>query len=422
MPPKAEIIVVGSEIVQGRCGEINSGHISRELAAIGLEPKRITILPDDRPLVASEISRAMLRSDILIVTGGLGPTVDDLTRRAAIDALGGGTEVRGDIDDALEARYRAFGRKPPEGYRDHSIVPRGAQPLPNPVGAAFGLRVVREGRELYLLPGVPSEMKEMLRASVLPSLVGRGEGQALLLRTFGLTEVEVEERLRSVLEPERLERISIVSGVSGVDCYLRAGSWDEKIRIALQGVLGTALYSTGAESLEEVCLEALRDRRSTISTAESVTGGLIASRIVSIPGASEFFLEGFVTYSDSSKISRLGVSARTLERRGAVSEEVCVEMAVGVRERTGADIGLSTTGIAGPGGATAEKPVGLCFMGLSVRGTTYCMRRELAGDRNTIRSRAGSIALDLLRLELRGERGALGPFDVPASDGGRRGE
>ena len=253
-------------------------------------------------------------------------------------------------------------------------------------------------------------------------MAGRGEGEALLLRTFGLNEVEVEERLRSVLGPERLEKLSIVSGVSGVDCYLRAGLWDERIRKAIQGVLGTALYSTTAESLEAVCLEALRERRSTLSTAESVTGGLIASRIVSIPGASEFFHEGFVTYSDSSKIARLGVSPRTLERHGAVSETVCVEMAEGVRERSGSDIGLSTTGIAGPDGATTGKPVGLCFIGLSVRGAIYCARRVLAGDRNMIRSRAGSIALDLLRLELLGEREALGSFKIPASNGGRRGE
>ena len=413
MPVNLEIIVVGSEIVQGRCEEVNSGYISRELAAIGIEPTRIILLPDDLSVIASEIARAMQRCDILIVTGGLGPTIDDLTRQAAIEALGGGTDVRNDISAAIEARYRAFGKEPPQGYRDHSIVPRGARPLPNPVGAALGLEVEWEGRKLFLLPGVPSEMKEMLRTSVLPSLAGRGDGPALLLRTFGLTEVEVEERLLSVLGYERLQGLSIVSGVSGVDCYMRGGLWDEETRKALQGALGTAIYSSVAESLEEVCLEGLRNRGSTLSTAESVTGGLIASRIVSIPGASEFFLEGFVTYSDSSKIARLGVSPSTLERHGAVSEATCVEMAEGMRERAGSDIGLSTTGIAGPDGATEEKPVGLCFIGLSSRGATYCMRKVLAGDRNTIRSRAASIALDLLRLELRGEREALDPFEIP---------
>jgi nicotinamide-nucleotide amidase len=422
MSVDAEIIVVGSEIVQGRCSEVNSGHISRELAAIGLEPARITILPDDRPVIASEIALAMGRSDIVIVTGGLGSTMDDLTRRAAIDALGGETETRDDITSALEARYRAFGREPPEGYGDHSVVPRGAQPLENRVGTAFGLRVMREGRELFLLPGVPSEMKEMLRASVLPSLAGRGEGAALLLRTSGLTEVEVEERLRSVLEADRLEAVSIVSGISGVDCYLRPGAWDDRIKKVLVDLFGTTLYSTGPESLEEVCLGALGRRRSTISTAESVTGGLIASRIVDVPGASAFFLEGFITYSDRSKVDRLGVTAGALERHGAVSSEVCAEMAEGVRERTGSDIGLSTTGIAGPDGATEEKPVGLCFIGLSDGRVTYCTRRVFPGDRNTIRSRAASAALDLLRLALRDERGALRPFVVSKRKRGRRGE
>lgn len=416
MSSSAEIIVVGSEIVQGRCGEINAGHISRELSAIGLEPSRITLLPDDRSVIASEIALAMSRSEILIVTGGLGSTVDDLTRRAAIEALGGETEIRDDITASLEARYGALERKPPEGYRDHSVVPRGAQLLENRIGVAFGLKVARKESELYLLPGVPSEMKEMFRASVLPSLAGRGEGDALLLRTAGLTETEVEERLRPVLGPEGLERLSIVTCVSGVDCYLRAGSWNEEVRRDLLEALGSTLYATAGESLEDVCLEALRKRRSTLSTAESVTGGLIASRIVSVPGASEVFLEGFITYSNLSKIERLGVSQQTLERRGAVSEAVCIEMAEGVRERTGSDIGISTTGIAGPDGATADKPVGLCFIGLSAWGKVYCVRRVLGGDRNTIRARAGSIALDILRLLLAGEDGALGRFEV----GGRR--
>lgn len=408
----AEIIVIGSEIVQGRCGEINAGHISRELSAIGLEPSRITLLQDDRSVIASEIAIAMRRSDILIVTGGLGSTVDDLTREAAIEALGGETEVRDDITAGLEARYSAMGRELPAGYAGHSIVPRGARPLENSVGVAFGLEIVREGKELYLLPGVPSEMKEMLRASVLPSLAGRGKGPALLLRTSGLNESEVEERLRSVLEPERLEMLSIVTGVSGVDCYLRAGSWTEETRKVLIDALGSRLYSTTAASLEEVCLEALRERRSTLSTAESMTGGLIASRIVSVPGASEFFIEGFITYSNSSKTERLGVSPLTLERHGAVSEAVCVEMAEGVRKRAGSDFGISTTGIAGPDGATAGKPVGLCFIGLSTVDKVYCTRRVLAGDRNSIRARAGSIALDMLRLLLTGEDGELGRFET----------
>lgn len=419
MTVSVEIIVVGSEIVQGRCGEANSRYISMELSAIGMTPSRIILLPDDQSVIASEIESAMRRSEILIVTGGLGPTIDDLTRQAAIEALGGETEERNDITASIEARYRAFGKEPPEGYRDHSIVPLGARPLPNPVGAASGLEVKRGGRELYLLPGVPSEMKEIFKASVLPSLAGRGEGSALLLRIFGLNESEVEERLRSVLGPRVIEGLSITSGVSGVDCYMKAGTWDEGMRKAMEGALGSSLYSVAGESLEEICASGLMGRGSTLSTAESVTGGLIASRIVDVPGASEFFLEGFVTYSNASKIARLGVSPGTLENHGAVSKAVCVEMAEGVRERTESDIGLSTTGIAGPGGATPEKPVGLCFIGLAVRDTSYCVRKMLAGDRNTIRSRTASIALDLLRLELRGEREVLLPFEVPAGEIGR---
>lgn len=413
----AEILIVGSEIVQGRCGEINSERISRGLASIGLEPARITMLPDDRPVIASEIVRAMERSDIVIVTGGLGSTADDVTRSAAIDALGNETDTREDIASALEARYRAMGREPPDGYRAHSIVPRGARPIENRVGIAFGLRIARGGGELFLLPGVPSEMDTMLRESVLPALAGRGGGMALLLRTAGLTESEVEERLRSALGSSRLEEISIVSQISGVDCYLRPGSWDERTREALVGLFGTALYSTGPESLEEVCVAALRARRSTIATAESVTGGLVASRLVNVPGASACFLEGFVTYSDRSKVERLGLPPETLQRHGAVSGTACAGMARGARDRAGSDIGLSTTGIAGPDGATAEKPVGLCFMGLSDGRVAYCVRRVFPGDRNTVRSRAATAALDLLRLYLGEARATLRTFEVPEGEG-----
>ncbi len=413
MSTGAEIIVVGSEIVQGRRDEINARVISKELSAIGLEPSRITLLPDDHALIASEISHAMNRSEILIVTGGLGSTVDDLTRRAAIEALGGETEVRDDIASALEARFRASGRKTPKGYSDHSVVPLGARPLENRIGAAFGLEVVRGGKSLFLLPGVPEEMREMLRAEVLPSLAGRGgEGTALLLRTTGLNEIEVEERLRTALDRECMENVSIICGVSGVDCYLRAGSWTEENRRDIIAAFGSTLYSTRAESLEEVCVVSLRKSRSTLSTAESVTGGLVASRIVSVPGASESFLEGFITYSNVAKVERVGVSPGTIERHGAVSEEVCVEMAEGVRGRTGSDFGIATTGIAGPEGGSAEKPVGLCYMGLSAGSAVYCTRRILVGNRNTIRSRAASIVLDMLRLLLEGEKEALGPYEV----------
>ena len=420
MPADLEIIVIGSEILQGRCGESNSRRIAAELAAIGVEPSRVTILPDDVRAIASEISRGVERSGILIVTGGLGPTHDDLTRSAVIEALGGDTEEREEFREAIENGYRRFGKKPPRGYSGHSIVPRGARMLSNPVGIAPGLEVRREGVVLYVLPGVPAEMREMLRASVLPALAGRERGRALLLRTFGLNESEVEERLRPVLEPEELERLSIVSGISGVDCYMRAGSWDERTRREMAAALGTALYTDSAKSMEEICVEGLKERGATLAAAESVTGGLIASRLVSVPGASESFLEGLVTYSDASKIARLGIAADVLARDGAVSEATCVGMAEGVMSTARSDIGLSTTGIAGPGGATVEKPVGLCFVGLALRGRSYCARRVLPGDRNTIRERAASIALDLLRLELQGEEETLRSLEVFRGNNTRR--
>jgi nicotinamide-nucleotide amidase len=408
-PLKLEIIAVGDEILLGRCREDNARHISREFSSIGIEPARITVLPDDRATIAGEMAKALERSDVVLVTGGLGPTIDDVTRGAAIDALGGETDVRREVTDAIKARYGILGKPVPVGYRDHAVVPRGADILPNALGAAVGIKVVREGRELYLLPGVPAEMKDMLRMSVLPLFADRSEDSILTIRTFGLPEAEVEERLRGLLEPGQMDALSIISGITGVDCYIKAGAWSDETRAAISAVLGSCVYATTGESMEEVCLRMLREGGATVSTAESVTGGLLASRIVAVPGASFAFHEGFVTYSNESKISRLGVASSSIERFGAVSSLVCVEMAQGARERAGTDFGLSTTGIAGPEGATLAKPRGLCFVGLSTPSGAYCQKALLAGDRTTVRGRASSLALNLLRLELGGYRDDLEP-------------
>lgn len=407
---RSEIIAVGDEILRGEVEEHNSSFLSRAMARVGFKPARVTVVPDDLDVLAEEIREATVRSGIVLVTGGLGPTVDDVTREAAIAALGGSTEERDDILEQVEARFRSLGRAMPAAYRDQARVPAGAEVLPNTVGAAVGLRIVGEDFELILLPGVPEEMREMFTRSVLPLLSGRGIDATCRLRTFGLTETELEERLRESFGDDALSRLSIISGPSGVDLYIPAGAGEGFAVGDIRSVLGRRCYTDRDETLEEVLVGLLVERGNTVATAESVTGGLLASTIVSVPGASDILLEGFVAYSNVSKTERLGVDATLIGEFGAVSGEVCIAMARGARERSGADFALSTTGIAGPGGGSAEKPVGLCYVGLATAGTCYGRRFLFPGTRQLVRGRTVYHALDMLRLYVMGAREMLLPY------------
>jgi nicotinamide-nucleotide amidase len=405
-----EIIAVGDEILRGEVQELNSFFLSRELSRVGLVPSRVTVVPDVIDSIEREIREAVGRDSLVVVTGGLGPTVDDVTTEAAIRALGGESEVREEVLRQVEASFGEFGRSMPAAYRDRSRVPRGATILPNTVGAAVGLHVSNAAFDLFLLPGVPAEMKEMFNRSVLPVISAGGTDPMRRLRTFGLTETELEERLEKVLPRDELCRLSIISRPSGVDLYIPFDLRGDGTIDTIRSSLGSYCYTVRDEMIEEVVLALLADRRKTLATAESVTGGLLASTVVSVPGASEILLEGFVTYSDRSKIERIGVDAALIRQRGAVSDAVCVAMARGTRIRSGADVALSTTGIAGPGGGSAEKPVGLCYIGLAAEGAVFCRRFRFPGPREIVRLRAVYHALDLLRLHLIGAHERVRPY------------
>jgi nicotinamide-nucleotide amidase len=370
-----EIITIGDEVLRGETTENNTVWLSMALTAAGLTPSRGTALPDDMDIIRDELSAAAARSETVIVTGGLGPTVDDVTRQAAIDAFGGEVEIHDEIVAGIEERFRELGFEMPAGYRDLARVPAGTELLDNVVGAAPGLALKVGGCRIFMLPGVPAEMKEIFERFVLPQLSSGADG---------------------------LERLSIISSPSGISVYLPAGI-DAGIAARAADSLGDNLFGEGRDRLEEVVVGMLRERGMTLATAESLSGGMLASMIVSVPGASEVFLEGHVTYSNGSKIRILGVGDRSIATAGAVSEEVCRQMAEGARRISGADVALSTTGIAGPGGATPGKPVGLCWMGLAHAGGTECRKRKMAGDRGMIRLRTACICLDMLRRRLSGE-------------------
>jgi nicotinamide-nucleotide amidase len=400
---RVEIITIGDEVLRGETTENNTVWLSVALTAAGIPPWRETALPDDINLIRDEFSAAAGRSDTVIVTGGLGPTVDDVTRQAAIEAFGGRFEIHAEIIAEIERRFEGLDFEMPAGYRDLARIPEGAELLDNTVGAAPGLAMTVDGCRIFLLPGVPSEMKEIFQRLVLPRLTSGEPERRRVLRVYGLLETEVENRIARVLGAEELERLSIISSPAGISVYLPAGL-DDGTASEAADALGEDLFGEGMDRLEEIVVGKLRERGMTLATAESLTGGMLASMIVSVPGASEAFLEGFITYSNESKVRILGVEKDLIETVGAVSGKVCGQMAEGARRISGADVALSTTGIAGPGGATADKPVGLCWMGMARDGATDCRKRKMAGDRGMIRIRTACICLDMLRRWLSGAK------------------
>lgn len=411
MTKRIEIIAIGDEVLRGETRGNNAAWIGRSLARAGLETLRWTALPDDPGALEAEFRAAAARSDAVIATGGLGPTVDDVTKEALIRAFGLDTVYHADIVRGVETRLAERGRPMPAGYRDQGRVPSCAEILENAVGLAVGLRVPVGGCEFFLLPGVPAEMERMFSTSVLPVLGAPGEDFAVRFRTFGLTESEAEDLLRTAVPEAIVRGVSIISSAKGVDLYFARGG-DAAHAVAAGRVLGSRVYEIGDRSLEEVVVGLLLDAGKTVATAESLTGGLLASAIVSVGGASGAFREGIVAYGNESKIERLGVARGTIESHGAVSLETCVAMARGERLRAGADFALATTGIAGPAGAVPGKPVGLCYVGCAAPGGTFARKFQFPGDRETIRSLAAYHALDLLRLSLIGAEDALAPFAV----------
>lgn len=418
MTKRIEIITVGDEVLRGETQENNGAWLSRSLIKAGLDVWKITALPDDMDILVTEFREAAPRSESVIVTGGLGPTVDDLTKEALMRAFDAKTEFREEIVTGVAERLKARGREWIPGYRDQGRVPVGSEIIENPVGLAVGLRVRALACSFYLLPGVPAEMRAMFSASVLPALGAPGVDRYIRVRTFGLIETEVEDALRRVVPPEVFQATSIISSPRGVDFYVpREPDGVRHAALAAQE-LGSRVFAEGDARLEALVVGLLVARRMTVATAESVTGGLIASTLVSVPGSSDTFREGFITYSNGAKIERLGVSRETLDSHGAVSAEVCVEMARGARERSGVDYALATTGIAGPAGAAPGKPVGLCFVGLAGREATFCRGFQFVGDREAVRLRAAYNAIDMLRLALLDEAGRLEPFRMDGASGG----
>ena len=405
-----EVLAVGDELLMGTTQDTNSGFVARELFALGLTLGRVTVVGDAAPAISDALGEALARAQAVVVTGGLGPTVDDRTKEVAAAYFGDPLELDAGILADIRARFARRGRPMPEINVKQAMMPRGARTIPNPVGSAPGVHFSRDGRDVFLLPGVPAEMRAMFRDTVLPylqSVLAPAPGCFAAFRTVGVPESEVAERIAPVMEQHPDAEWAFYPGSGGVDVKVRrTGAGDarwEALRGTLRATLGPACYSEKAgETLAEVVQQALVARRMTLAVAESCTGGLVGARFTAAAGASACFIGGFVTYANEAKQRWIDVPEAVLRDHGAVSAPCAAAMARGARVRAASDIAVAVTGIAGPGGGTPEKPVGLVYLALAAVDGCWTRHLQLFADRELNRQVASQLALDLVRRHLDG--------------------
>ena len=406
----AEIIAIGSELLLGGRLDTNSLFLTDALAALGIEVRWKTVVGDDEADIMDAIRIAARRADLVITTGGLGPTGDDLTREAVARVTHRPLRRHADAMRGMTERLAAWGRTPTAAQMKQALIPSGAAVLDNPVGSAPGFCLSWKSCQLIVLPGVLAEAKAMFtkdatRFVAEPIRAGaQARIERRLLHTFGVPEADLDARVGPLVPSRRGVRFGLLASPLGVTVSLTAcgGSSEmaalQRAARSVRENLGDLVYAEGTETMEEVVGRALTTRKMTIAVAESCTGGLIGHRLTQVPGSSTYLDRVLVCYSNDAKMELLDVSKETLARHGAVSPEVAVAMAKGVRARSRADVGLSVTGIAGPGGGTAQKPVGLVYVGFDAKGTGVLAKEfRFHGPRETIKVRASQAALNLVR-------------------------
>lgn len=409
-----ETIAIGSELLLGGRVDTNSLFLAEQLASIGVELRYKTVVGDDLPGIMEVLRTAVRRARVIVMTGGLGPTVDDLTRDAVAKATGCRLGRRKEALEGMTARLAQWGRRPSASQLRQALIPAKASVVPNPVGSAPGFSLVWKGSFIASLPGVPREMEAMVRQTVLPQVGSWLSTRSIaslvpivrrVFHTVGAPEADVDAALKGAVPASAPIELGILASPLGVLVSLTTKPGHGAEHSGIDGVseavrqrLKEWLYAEGTESMEEVVGRLLAERRLTLALAESCTGGLIAHRLTQVPGASAYVDRGVVCYSNRAKTEMLGVSAALITQHGAVSQEVAAAMATGIRERSQVSVGVSVTGIAGPGGATAAKPVGLVYIGLDGgEGSLMTKEYRFHGDRQTIKQRSSQAALDLLR-------------------------
>lgn len=413
----ADIIAVGSELLLGGRVDSNSVFVSKFLADCGIAVRKKIAVGDHRGDIQEALRASLKRAEVIVLTGGLGSTLDDCTREAVADAFQRPLIRRKKAYEDLQARYRRFGRTVTPLLAKQALIPSGATMLPNAVGTAPGF-LIRHGQSvIVVLPGVPREAKVMMASKVQPILrrIFKCTGRYWLhaFNTFGLPETDVQKQLGLILKEYAQIQFGLLASPRGVtvtvSCWVSNGSrfsvkkpspffpvWEHLVH-QVRDCLGPWLFSEGERTMEEIVGELLRGRSWTIALAESCTGGLIAHRLTEVPGSSLYLDRGVVSYSNQSKREFAGVPASMLRRHGAVSSQVAMAMAKGIRTRSRVDVGIGVTGIAGPGGGTVKKPVGLVYGAIDGPRGTQCQRWQFWGDRTEIKIKTSQAMLDLIR-------------------------
>lgn len=406
----AEIIAVGTELLMGQIANTNAQYISEKLNSIGINVYYHSVVGDNRERLTETLSHACSRSQLVILTGGLGPTQDDLTKETVALFFERNLLLHEESLQQIKDYFLRINRTMVQSNEKQAYLPEGSIAIPNPNGTAPGC-IIDNGKNIVaLLPGPPREMQPMLTETILPYLTQKSDQKisSQYLRVFGIGESMVEDMLIDLIEGQTNPTIATYAKEFEVNIRITASCFPQQdvdsillpVVSEIQKRLGNNITTTENEEMEFIVARLLQQSRQTLATAESCTGGLLSGRLTNVPGISESFVSGFVTYSNQAKVNNLGVQTDTLSNYGAVSEETAVEMARGVRLKSNADIGLSITGIAGPGGATDIKPVGLVYIALAHQEGTICKKLTLQGNRQRIRHAACLHALNLIRLHL----------------------
>lgn len=410
----AEVLSIGDELLIGQVINTNQAYIAEKLNTVGIPVTRMTTVGDQHAEMLAAFQDAWQHFDIVAVTGGLGPTHDDLTRSVVCDFFRTGL-VRDDAAlENIKKLFAARGLPMTRINEDQAMVPAGCTVIPNAHGTAPGYYFERDGKVMIVMPGVPYEMTAMMENFVLPRLSGLAVGQVIrhrTLKTTGIAESMLSELIGDVSQlfpPNQGITLAFLPSPQGVrlrisvrtNSYEHAGHLIEEVEGKIRAKAKKYVYAVDREDLEDIVGRVLTERGLKIAVAESCTGGLIADRLTNVPGSSVYFERGFVVYSNASKSAELGVSESLIEKNGAVSREVAEAMAEGARKVAGTDIGLSTTGIAGPAGGTPEKPVGLVWVGYSDKKQTIALRFHYPTERRRFKERTAQAALELVRRKL----------------------
>lgn len=408
---KANIVSIGNELLTGQAIDTNTAYLSAELLSIGIPVVGSYTVGDEMDSILRALNLTCTDAEVVLVTGGLGPTDDDLTRQALAKFLDVELKLQNELLEKIQDFFTSRNRQMPARNEIQAYIPYGATAIANKLGTAPGIMAKVKDKLIVVLPGVPSEMKQMFEESVLPELQKLACGQAIVVRKlkcFGAGESKITELLGPIMQRGRNPLINCTVQFGVITLQIIATADDRKTaekmvgddEKLLRGRLGELVYGTGEQTLAEVVGEKLAQQKKTLAVAESCTGGCLAKLLTDIPGASRYFTQGWITYSNNAKTSELGVSAELIEKYGAVSEQVAQAMAQGARRKADTDFAIGITGIAGPTGGTEQKPVGLVY--ISVDSDTDCETKQnlFSHDRQFIRLRAAQTALNMLRLKL----------------------